>query len=153
MPATIETLDNTFVFRPTFTAAEKSISTKKKKERRFVPSALIPHTAQIVVESNICSIALDYTIDELKDGSQELSSEVSVILGKYTKKVVSITLSYQTVNELPQILQRAEKLVVALQVDDNRVSVNRNYNLVADLLNDIANKYETDPQFRELLSE
>ena len=153
MTATMEFLDNAVVLRPTFTEKHTSIVSKRKNERRFVPSALVPHTVEIAVQSEGCTIVFEYTIDELKDRTITSCPDVSVTLGRYTKKVLLITLSYANIAELPRLLLEAEEVIVRLQRDDNRESLNRNYSLISELLRDVAQKYQTDAQFREFLKE
>jgi len=148
MPATVEALDNPFIYRTTFTDEDVSIKTRRKNERRFVPSALVPHTININTAPGACSLQFDYTIDETAETKNTISDRIELVRGKYTKKVLQISFSFTEPVQLPALFLEAKEYLSKLETNFDRESLRRNYRLVGLNLGSLADYFKNDAEFR-----
>ena len=124
-----------WVFRPTFDSADLSLGSGISDEESFIPSAFVPYAVKALIKDDSCVIHFEYTIDEVPASAHEtLTSNVTVLYGKYTKKILAFRILFDKLDILPTLLKETETSVVKPQPTIFQESLERHYELVSKVL-------------------
>jgi hypothetical protein len=123
----------TYSHKANYTPSELNLKPRQKKERRFMPGAYTPQNATMRIGLDDATFDIDYSVKE-SGYSVDLVEGIKVVLGKSTKKVLSLSFVYPTLEQLLEQMSIASKTIRARQKDVPQDSIKRNYQITAELL-------------------
>lgn len=127
-----------------YNAAQLTLQAHRKHERRTMPAAYAPRTATVAITNTSATLEIEYSVKETPGTDVPITSGVSVVFGRSTKKVLSACFEYTTLDGL---LDQLNKLSASLRVRQNSVpqdSIKRNYQMVAEGLGLLTKHIEAD---------
>lgn len=121
-------------------------------ELSFLPSELVPHTITANLKANwICEIIFEYQIDEIPATKESLSMGIVLEKGKYTNKVLSLTIDF---NSHTDLINKIAVSSQCLKIKKNMLtkdSHKRNYDLSVSILDEILSRVQNDTQLKNLV--
>lgn len=124
-----------FRHQPQFTPEEFALEPHRPDEQRYIPNAFTPKSGSVEITKHNARFTFEYTVSEDPiRNAVELRPSISAILGRYTKKVLEISLKYESVDELYEQISLAAKAVKSSKAKIPQDSIRRNYDMIISVL-------------------
>jgi hypothetical protein len=150
MPATIE---KTYSHRSHYSFSDLNLRPHRKNECRIIPGAYTPKSASIKLEQVKAHFTIDYGVSE-PHGSSLALSNIKILFGKHTKKVLEVSFEYSCLDQVLPLMQRAAAAILDRQKSVSQDSIKRNYQMASESLTHLRTYIEKDlPNLLHRLSE
>lgn len=146
MPA--QTLSTPYLRRSSFEPSDFLIG-QKENEVRYVPSSLVPSEIVGNIYSDRLDLIFRYMSEESPLEKKFRRGDVEIEIGKYTQKILSISLSFKPrQSSLMASIDEAIKAVKAASTAIDRRSIQKSYSLILDVLDDVKRDFKS-PQMKQ----
>ena len=124
---------------------------QREGEISFLPSELVPNTTIVSLQNSYtCEIEFEYQINE-DATTQTVDIGIKLVTGKYTNKVLKITIDFNSFSDL------LNKIIIAANRLENRRKMltkdshKKNYDLVGGILGDIIEQLGRDNRLKQFI--
>lgn len=132
-----------YTHRPQFTPDDFLIS-KKGNESRYVPASLVPENIVGDIFPNRVIFYFAYSVPETSSVSKTFDN-TEIATGKYTGKILSITLSFQPdFASLMAAFENARTAIRKAKAFTQKNSIQKSYEIIANFLNQAQREFSTE---------
>lgn len=145
-----QTLSTPYLRRPNLQHSDYLIS-QRHNEMRYVPSSLVPSEIEGNIYTDRLVLVFRYITAESALEKKFRRGNVELELGKYTKKILAISLSFKP--KQSSLLAAIDEAVKTVRIAGgmlDRTSIQKSYSLIVDFLNHTKEDLNTPSMKRTL---
>lgn len=138
MPSTLR-VKPTYTHRPNFTLQDFALRPHRPEEQRYVPRAFTPASGSVSVLASVADFTFEYSVNEIPNKTPVLlGAGVSATFGKFTRKLLHLSLNYDSLDEIEGKIVLALKGLRRQKQEVPHDSIKRNYDLASEILEFLA---------------
>lgn len=140
----VQSLSTPYLRRPHLRPADILIS-QNQNESRFVPSSLVPTEIVGEISLDALDLTFKYISPESPDPKRFRNGNVELEIGRSTKKILRISLLFESNHAaLISAIEQAIKTVKLARSTIDRPSIQKSYNVIANILLTAKRDFSTD---------